>query len=322
LKGGNVVAGDAIEIMNEDILVVDDTPENLKLLVHALSRAGYRVRPVSNGELALRSINAKLPALILMDVRMPGIDGYEVCRRLKADEKTRSIPIIFISAIESEGDIVIGFQAGGVDYITKPFHLEEVLARINTHLSLRRLHLELEMKNRALAEEITAHMHAELELKRLSIHDPLTGLYNRAFFEEELSRLERGRQYPVSILMMDVDNLKGTNDQDGHAAGDALLKRVAEILVATFRADDIIVRIGGDEFAVLLPCTNVTAAEGALMRARRNLQENNARHTGTPVGLSFGVSTAEKGMSLSVTLKKADQAMYCEKREHRTNGPG
>ncbi len=120
----------------QEILVVDDTPASLQLLTGILTGHGYRVRPASAGHLALRSVAAEAPGLILLDVKMPDMDGYEVCRRLKADEHSRKIPVIFISALGETTEKVEGFKAGGVDYITKPFNPEEVLARVGTHLRL------------------------------------------------------------------------------------------------------------------------------------------------------------------------------------------
>jgi DNA-binding NtrC family response regulator len=143
----------------EDILVVDDTPANLRLLTDLLAKHGYRVRPASDGALALKSIAAKNPDLILLDVSMPDMDGYEVCRRLKADEQSSRIPVIFISAFGDTHQKVTGFEAGGVDYITKPLEAEEVLARVRTHLQLRRA----EELQRAY-EEIAA-LKAQLELR-------------------------------------------------------------------------------------------------------------------------------------------------------------
>jgi two-component system cell cycle response regulator len=310
--------GDSSGILGDDILCVDDTSPNLQLLIHILGRAGYRVRYASNGELALRTVEAALPALILLDVNMPGMDGYEVCRRLKADEKTRSIPIIFVSALESEYDKVKGFQAGGADYVTKPFHVDEILARVNTHLTLRRVQMDLEAKNLALQAEIGAHKQTESQLRWLSFHDKLTGLYSRNYFEEEMVRLEHGRRLPVSILMADVDRMKETNDREGHAAGDALLKRVARLLSGSFRSEDVVARIGGDEFAVLLPGTDAESAQSVLRRLRHVLQEQNAAHPKErALGISFGVSTSEEGVALSDVLKNADRAMYLEKEEHR-----
>src|SRR5512136_637494 len=117
----------------EDILVVDDTPASLRLLAELLTKEGYRIRPATDGALALKSVAAKNPDLILLDVSMPGMDGYEVCRRLKADEKSSRVPVIFISAFGETRQKVSGFEVGGLDYITKPFEAEEVMARVRTH---------------------------------------------------------------------------------------------------------------------------------------------------------------------------------------------
>ena len=122
---------------NGNILIVDDTPENLTVLLQMLTEQGYRVRPALSGEIALKSVQADPPDLILLDILMPEMDGYEVCRVLKSNERTGQIPIIFISALTEVEDIVKAFQAGGVDYITKPFQIEEVLVRVRTHLELQ-----------------------------------------------------------------------------------------------------------------------------------------------------------------------------------------
>ncbi len=135
-----------------NILVVDDTPANLRLLSQMLVEQGYKVRPAPNGPLALQSAQAAPPDLILLDIKMPEMDGYQVCQRLKADERTQNIPIIFISALGETENKVKAFTAGGVDYITKPFKKEEVLARIETHLALRALQKQLETANQALKE--------------------------------------------------------------------------------------------------------------------------------------------------------------------------
>jgi len=138
----------------DDILIVDDTPANLRLLSTMLAEQGYHVRPVLNGALALEAAVARPPALILLDIRMPGINGYEVCERLKDDPATREIPIIFISAMDAAQDKVRAFQVGGVDYITKPFNVEEVLARVETHISLNKLRKQMLDANRKMAREL------------------------------------------------------------------------------------------------------------------------------------------------------------------------
>lgn len=147
-------------------MVVDDVPANLKLLTEIVAAHGHEVRPASSGQLALRSVAAEAPDLILMDVRMSEMDGYEVCRRLKGDEKSRWIPVIFISALDEAEDKVKGFEAGGIDYITKPFQPAEVLKRIETHLSLRRLQQRLEAQNQRLQQEVSERLRVEEELQK------------------------------------------------------------------------------------------------------------------------------------------------------------
>lgn len=155
-----------LTVTNEQILIVDDTPGSLKLLTNILSGQGYHVRPASSGRLALRSAQAESPDLILLDVLMPDMDGYEVCSRLKSDEKTQDIPVIFISSLDQTVDRVKGFHAGGVDFISKPFQSEEILARVRTHLSLRQLQKRLEEQNALLEQEIIEREQKEDELKR------------------------------------------------------------------------------------------------------------------------------------------------------------
>jgi sigma-B regulation protein RsbU (phosphoserine phosphatase) len=137
-----------------DILIVDDTPANLRLLSQMLTQRGHRVRAVTSGPRALASIQMSLPNLILLDIKMPEMNGYEVCERLKADDQTRDVPVIFISALDELQDKVRAFAMGGVDYITKPFQVEEVVARVETHLTLRRLQEQLESANQRMAREL------------------------------------------------------------------------------------------------------------------------------------------------------------------------
>lgn len=141
---------DQADTSKANILVVDDTLANLHLLTKMLAEHGYKVRPTTNGRTALSAAQMEPPDLILLDIMMPEMDGYEVCGRLKADERTRDIPIIFISAISETIDKVAAFSIGGVDYITKPFHVEEVLVRVKTHLTIRHLQKTLQEKNEQL----------------------------------------------------------------------------------------------------------------------------------------------------------------------------
>ena len=153
----------------------------------------------------------------------------------------------------------------------------------------------------------------EQKIHFMGIHDSLTGLYNRAYFDEELKRLENGRQFPVSVLMSDIDDLKELNDQEGHAAGDEWLREAAKALKAAFRGEDVVARIGGDEFAALLPGIDASMAKNAKQRVAENIKKQNATRDGKPLQISMGVSTAEKGGSLKEALRMADLQMYAEK---------
>lgn len=162
----NMTASDLID--KGEILVVDDTIANLQLLTDMLSAAGYKVRSAADGEMALHSVHIKPPDMILLDIMMPGMDGFEVCRQLKADENTRSIPVIFISALDDEQSKIKGFEIGAVDYINKPFHMEEVRVRVNTHLTLSRLQFDLKRQNERLLKEIAEHRQTEQALEQLN----------------------------------------------------------------------------------------------------------------------------------------------------------
>ena len=161
--------------------------------------------------------------------------------------------------------------------------------------------------------DITERKRAEESLRQLSTHDSLTGLYNRAFFEEELKRLEGSRRFPISIVVIDVDALKKTNDTAGHAAGDELLRRTAAVLCATFRAEDMIARIGGDEFVVLLPQTTAHAVQCALERCALEIRRQNAAPGIAPLSVSLGAATTDAAEDLTRTLKLADENMYRDK---------
>jgi putative two-component system response regulator len=151
MNGNDITPGVATP---KNILVVDDTPENLRVLLELLKQQGYKARAVPNGKLALQAASSEPPDLILLDIMMPEMDGYEVCRRLKQDDKLCEIPVVFLSALGDTLDKVHAFDVGGVDYVTKPFQFEEVRARVETHLRLRRLQVQLEQHNRQLRDRV------------------------------------------------------------------------------------------------------------------------------------------------------------------------
>ena len=198
------------------ILVVDDTSANLQLLTNLLSEHGHTVYPASDGELALEFVRTTLPDLILLDIRMPGMDGYEVCRRLKADELTSAVPVIFISVLEDERDKERGFRAGAVDYISKPFQPEEVLARIQTHLRLRELTERLEQKVAERTAELQREMAERMCVeKRLALMAyALDHVHEAAFLIDEAGRFHYVNEQACRSLGCSRDQLLALNVAD------------------------------------------------------------------------------------------------------------
>jgi diguanylate cyclase (GGDEF)-like protein len=316
------------------ILIVDDTPANLELLTRMLTREGYIVRVASNGQQALSLIEATLPELILLDICMPEMDGYEVCHALKANDYTREVPIIFISALNEVSNKVRAFEMGGVDYITKPFRMAEVLARVATHVTIRRLQQQLQQQNKLLEQEIRDRLSAEaalqtaiLELERLANLDGLTQLANRRRFDEYLSIEWRrlGREgLPLSLILCDVDFFKSYNDTYGHQVGDQCLYNIAQVLQATIkRPADLVARYGGEEFAIVLPNTPLTGgfqiAENIQHKVRALSIPHAASRIDDCITISLGVATVIPTVDISLNrlVAAADQALYQAKSQGR-----
>jgi diguanylate cyclase (GGDEF)-like protein len=221
---------------------------------------------------------------------------------------------VFASLLAGLGMAV--FQQTGFD-LPRYFAFEPVVTWFLFALALVFMNSTMNLIVRRLEDALARARTLEAELRHQSTHDALTGIYNRAFFEEELARLERGREFPVSIIVADVDDLKAVNDTQGHAVGDELLRRATSVLSSIFRASDVLARIGGDEFAVLLPRTDAATAGQMLSRVSTKLIEHSTQYPDLPVQLSLGASTAEQG-KLVEAFVVADQRMYTDKAIHKS----
>lgn len=317
------------------ILIVDDQPANIKILFELLQQHGFRLAVAKSGESALAKAEQTQPDLILLDVMMPGLSGFETCRHLKANPATQDIPVVFLSALDQALNKVEAFAMGGADYITKPFQTEEVLARVKHQLELRaakaeivalNAHLEervqdrthqLVTTNQLLAEEIGERQRAEDQLRHGAFHDALTGLPNRSLFMEHLemalTRSQRSNDYQFAVLFVDLDRFKIINDSFGHQMGDHLLVLVADLLRKIIRDRDILARLGGDEFIILLdPIADLKDAiyiSEQIVQALQLPIDLNGQQVFTPasVGIALHSQIDDQGTDL---LRNADIAMY------------
>jgi len=283
------------------LLIVDDTVENLQVLGSVLKSENYKIAIATNGHQAITIANDIKPDLILMDIMMPGMDGYETCKKLKSIPETMEIPLIFLTAKVDNEDIIKGFKVGAVDYITKPFNSYELKARARTHIELKISRDLLKKKNEVL--------------EKLSITDGLTGLFNHRFIIDTLARLidenDRYKQ-PLSIAMFDIDNFKKVNDKYGHLFGDEVLARVASFIESTLRKTDMVGRFGGEEFLVLFVLTDLKGAAESAKRIVEGVEQIKWDSRDLKVTISGGVCE-KAGEDISALIKKADGLLYAAK---------
>lgn len=286
------------------VLIVDDEPANVRVLAEALQGA-YELRFATGGERALALVARHAVDLVLLDVVMPGLDGFELLRRLKAEPATREIPVIFVTARDEVGEEERGFDAGAVDYITKPISPAIVRARVRTHLELKRQRDLLEQR---------------------ALIDGLTGIANRRRFDEEWTRraaraFEQGQ--PLRLLLIDIDHFKDYNDHYGHGPGDDCLRRVAGALqAACAHSADLAARYGGEEFVAILddaPDRDVAAHAQRLLAAVRELDLPHARSSAAPrVSVSIGALERAPGCRDGRDLlESVDRLLYEAKRGGR-----
>ncbi|MCB1887580.1 MAG: diguanylate cyclase [Rhodocyclaceae bacterium] len=290
------------------VLIVDDERSNISILGNLLQDE-CEVIVATNGEGALRracATDSAPPDLILLDVMMPGMDGYEVCRRLKEEPGTRHIPVIFITAMGAEEDEASGLRIGAVDYVTKPFSPAILKMRIRTHVELKRL---------------------RDHWQRLSTIDALTQVANRRRFDDALDSAWRHasrQQEPLALIMVDVDYFKPYNDHYGHPAGDACLRRVAAALDGEVRrAGDLLARYGGEEFACVMPGVDLDGARTVARRMCLAVRALKVRHEHPTVmgelSISVGVAAVIPAgtQGPEVLVREADRQLYEAKRAGR-----
>lgn len=293
------------------ILVVDDSPDNVEIIATRLRYRGYDILEATGGEEALKLVGEAMPDLVLLDVMLPGMDGYEVARRIKTDPSLPFVPIILVTARDSTQDKVAGLDAGADDYLTKPINFPELEARVRSMLRIKQLQDDVEEKNQ--------------ELEQLSISDGLTGLFNHRHMHEVLhEEFERSKrtEEPLSVVMFDLDHFKEVNDTHGHPVGDRVLQELATILRDTAREIDKLGRYGGEEFMAILPDTGADAATTFAERVRARVERHPFAVGPTEalnMTLSAGVATyPDAGVSdPRALIRGADQGLYAAKRQGR-----
>lgn len=300
------------------ILVVDDVPVNIQLLTTYLASEGYDIISARDGVEAIELVRQCIPDLILLDVMMPKMNGFEVCEAIKSNEDTKFIPVIMVTALNELEDKIKGMNAGADDFISKPFNKLELMVRVRSLLRIKFL-------NDALNEKVQELQKAKEELRQLAITDGLTGLYNYRYFKEHLSQeLNRARRHKlnVSLVMMDIDHFKHYNDTNGHPAGDAVLKKIAKLLKDNIRNIDLAARYGGEEFTLVLLETNKASAKIVAEKIRRLVEEQTFEFEDSQpngrITISTGVATfPEDGTDFDALVNTADQRLYRVKQSGR-----
>lgn len=308
-----------------NILVVDDNHANRIAMHRLLGDCGADLIDAGNGNDALALCLEHAFALILLDVNMPGMDGFEVARWLDAAEELRDIPIIFVTAAYDEVSQLKGYHAGAVDYIAKPINETILRAKVRVFLDLHAARAQLQAALAELAErngqlqaEMAERRRAEALVRHQATHDPLTGLPNRMLFNEHLERaIAQSTSRGFALAMLDLDGFKAVNDQHGHGAGDALLCAVADRLRQRLRRDDTVARLGGDEFALIVASDAAAALRARCAQWCAALAEPYALPDGVTarIGASIGVASWHSGAASGEHLmQRADAALYAAKR--------
>lgn len=292
------------------LLVVDDQPINIQVM-HQIFTGQYQIFMATSGQQALDFCRRTPPDLVLLDVVMPGMDGYEVCTTLKADPVTRNIPVIFVTAHTEATQVTRGLEIGAVDFISKPVNPAVVRARVKSQLTLK------------FQSDV---------MRKLVFLDGLTGVFNRRYFDQQLG-MELARsartQTPLALIMLDVDFFKRFNDRYGHQAGDDCLRTVAQTLHSTLhRPADLVARYGGEEFACILPETPFSDAMIIAQELESKVHQQGISHADSDaasvVTVSLGVAgySGNSPIQPAILLTLADEQLYCAKNAGRARTCG
>lgn len=283
------------------VLLVDDSPDALAVAKARLSKEQLDIVTAGGGVLGLEAARKETPDLILLDVDMPDMSGFEVCRELKADPELCMIPVLFLSGATTPEDKVHGLDLGAVDYVAKPFDAFELRARVRA--ALRTKHLQ---------DLLIEHAHI----------DPLTGLPNRRALMERLqcewSRIER-HGGEMAFIMADLDHFKSINDLYGHHVGDKMLQETARVIAEQCRDNDLPARYGGEEFSIVVPDESAQSAIHLAERCRHKIEECCivVREENIRVTASFGIADSQGVSSIEEMMKRADEALYWSKKAGR-----
>ncbi|HAC62939.1 MAG TPA: diguanylate cyclase response regulator [Cyanothece sp. UBA12306] len=284
------------------ILIVDDISKNIQLLIEILDSLGYATTFAIGGKQALERVKIVKPDLILLDLMMPEINGIEVCRIIKSEEETADIPILFLTASNEKDHLLQAFEEGAVDYVTKPFKTSELLARVKTHLELKKTQNELKL--------------AYKKMQKLANTDPLTGIANRRylldFAQKEFQRILRYHNN-LSLLMIDIDHFKRINDTYGHDNGDKAIKNIVFSIESCIRKIDLLGRFGGEEFVVILPETPMKGALEVAERIRALIASQSLilEEDTVTLTVSIGiVSYTSEDKTIGQMIQRADRSLY------------
>lgn len=296
-------AGAHAIVTGATVLITDDSLVVRAVVRSHLESAGYRVIEAVDGTAALKVCRESPPDVILLDIEMPGLDGYEVLAELKAIPELMDIPVVFLSTLTDMEDVLRGLRGGAHDYLKKPFEPAELVARVAAAAHVKKLQDQLRQRND--------------ELDTLSRTDALTGLYNRRHVEEELARHHADavrHRNPLCALLLDVDHFKRVNDGFGHPAGDVVLAEFAVRLVKELREGDVAGRWGGEEFLVVLPRTDLAGGLVVAERIRRSIGATPIVAAGVPISVtvSGGCAVGPVG-SADVLVDNADAQLYAAK---------